>query len=181
MGWVKKAVKKVGSAIEKGVKGTVKTLAAPLEMAGHTVQAGVHLLEGDISGAGKSLAKASGDLVRGATETIGMVAPGFADSLSSVAQAGVNYGLLNVNAGSHALQGAGIDITSDKANAAARAAQAAYDKEVADAEDKALRSRRANLLETRKSLTPTLSKSSQGGSASGASNIGKGQGGIVLG
>lgn len=169
------------NVVKKAVKGTVETLSAPLEMAGHTVQAGVHLLEGDISGAGKSLAKASGDLVRGATGSVGMVAPGFADSLSSVAQAGTNYGLLNFNAGSHALQGAGIDITSDKANAKARAAQAAYDKEVAEAEDKALRSRRANLLETRKSLTPTLSKSSQGGSASGASNIGKGQGGIVLG
>lgn len=169
------------NAIKKTVKGIGKTVAAPFEAAGHTLQAGVHLLEGDFSAAGKDLAKAAGNVAVGALGSVGITSPDLLRSAQAVTQAAASYGTLNFNAGSHALQGAGIDITADKANAEARAAQAAYDKEVAEAEDKALRSRRANLLETRKSLTPTLSKSSQGGSASGASNIGKGQGGIVLG
>lgn len=166
--------------VKKAVKGVGETVAAPFEAVGHTVEAGVHLLEGDFSAAGKSLSKGVGDVVAFGTG-ITTLSPDLINATRATGTATANLLTGNVNAAAHSLQGAGIDITSDKANAELRAAQAAYDKEVADAEDKALRNRRANLLETRKSLTPTLSKSSQGGSASGASNIGKGQGGIVLG
>lgn len=92
-----------------------------------------------------------------------------------------NYSTFNFNRGSQNLENlTGWDVDNSKAEAAEREAQARYQAEVDAANAAAERNRRANLLSLRKSLTPSLSRSSQGGGA-GTSTTNKAQGGIILG
>lgn len=62
-----------------------------------------------------------------------------------------------------------------------RKAQAAYQAEVNKANAQEERNRRANLLSLRKSLQPTLSRSSQGGGGGSVVDDSRGTGGVVLG
>ena len=166
------------SKVVKGAKKLIKKggemIAAPFEAAWHTGEAVIDLVGGDTSGFTENISKASGDITKSMTGS---------NRLKNLTAAGTSYGLLNFNKGSEFLEKAtGWDIDNSNAEAAEKAAQAAYDAEVAEANAAAQRNRRANLLATRKSLTPSLSKSSQGGTGSGTNNnANSGTGGIILG
>lgn len=179
-----KGVKKVTNWGKDVVKGATKTIVSPFKGAGHLVQAGVHLLEGDLSAAGKSFSKSVGDFTQftvGSTG-IGIVAPKLTETAKNLASAATSYGTLNFNQGSEYLEKAtGYDIDNSKAEAAERAAQAEYDRQAQEAADAAARNRRANLLSLRKTLTPSLSRSTQGGGGAGATELNAGSGGIILG
>ncbi len=161
---------------------------------GNMLEAGYNLATGDLKGAQKDFAKATGQLTEGFLASETLVNPGamalnmasgggvnkvnaIGGELSSMA---VNYATGNFNAGSQNLENiTGWDIDNSIAEDRERAAQAAYQAEVDAANAAAERNRRANLLSLRKSLTPSLSRSSQGGAA--ASSMTKSQGGIILG
>lgn len=165
------------SKVVKGAKKLIKKggemIAAPFEAAWHTGEAFIDLVGGDTSGFTENISKAAGDSVKSMTGS---------NRLKNLASAGTAYGLLNFNQGSEFLEKAtGWDIDNSNAEAAERAAQEEYQRQVDEANAAAQRNRRANLLATRKSLTPTLSKSSQGGATAGTNNNVNGMGGIILG
>lgn len=165
------------SKVVKGAKKLIKKggemIAAPFEAAWHFGEAAIELLQGDVSDATDKFMQGTGDLAFAATGS---------NRVRHFGEAATGYGLLNFNKGSQALEKAtGWDIDNSNAEAAERAAQQEYQRQVDEANAAAQRNRRANLLATRKSLTPTLSKSSQGGAASGSNNNVKGTGGIILG
>lgn len=160
--------------MSKTVKKVGKMIAAPFEAAWHTGEAAIDLISGDTSGFTENLMKAGGDMAYASTGS---------ERVKNLAKAGTGYALLNFNKGSDALEKAtGWDIDNSNAEAAEAAAQAEYQRQVDEANAAAQRNRRANLLQMRKSLTPTLSKSSQGGAAASSQiNNAAGSGGIILG
>lgn len=148
-------------------------IAAPFEAAWHIGEAGIKLVQGDLSGATDKFMQGTGDLAFAATGS---------NRVRYLQEAATGYGLLNFNKGSESLEKAtGWDIDNSNAEAAEKAAQEEYQRQVDEANAAAQRNRRANLLATRKSLTPTLSKSSQGGATAGTNNNVNGMGGIILG
>lgn len=178
-----KGVKKVTRIVEKAAKSVGKTIASPFEAAWHAGEAGVKLLEGDLSGASEAFGKATGDITRGivGVTNVGLIAPKVNDLAYGVGRAVGTAVTGNINKATHALYDTtGIDIGAIEEKQAEKAAQAEYDRQVADAEATAQRNRRANLLATRKSLAPSLSRSSQGGGGSG-NNQATAVGGIILG
>lgn len=178
-----KGVKKVTKAVEDVAKGVGQTISSGAEAIWHTGEAGINLLQGDISGAGKSISKAAGDVARvgvGITP-IGIIAPKAAEAAENLTRGVAHYATLNFNQGSQQIENlTGFDLDNSNAEAAERAAQAEYDRQAKEAADAAARNRRANLLATRKSLTPSLSRASQGGGSS-STQINAGSGGIILG
>ena len=193
-GWLSKAEKKVEHAAEV-VYDTGKTaLLQTTHGLGNMVEAGYDLATGDLKGAQKEFAKATGQLTEGVLAAATITSPG-ATTLNLISGGGVNkinkiggqgasmlanYATGNWNAGSQKLEDiTGWDVDNSIAEANERAAQKAYQAEVDAANAAAERNRRANLLSLRKSLTPSLSRSSQGGAA--ASSMTKSQGGIILG
>ena len=182
MGFLKKTYHK---AVDVG-----KSLAQPvtdtLRRVGHVAEAGYDVFRGDFSGASKNIGKAYGDITAASvgSMTLGLGKVATPKLLSSGREFGEmvgNYSTFNFNRGSQNLENlTGWDVDNSDAEAAERAAQAKYQAEVDAANAAAERNRRANLLSLRKSLTPSLSKSSQGGQ--GAADMQKqGTGGIVLG
>lgn len=163
---------------------------------GNMLEAGYNLATGDLKGAQKEFAKAAGQLTEGFLASETLVNPGamalniatgggvnkvnaIGGQLSSMA---VNYATGNFNAGSQNLENiTGWDIDNSNAEDDARRAQERYQAEVDAANAAAERNRRANLLSLRKSLTPSLSRSTQGGGGAGMFNSDKSQGGIILG
>lgn len=159
--------------MSKAVKKVGKMIAAPFEAAWHIGEAGIKLVQGDLSGATDKFMQGTGDLAFAATGS---------NRVRHLQEAATGYGLLNFNKGSESLEKAtGWDIDNSNAEAAEKAAQEEYQRQVDEANAAAQRNRRANLLATRKSLTPTLSKSSQGGATSSSNNNVNGMGGIILG
>lgn len=159
--------------MSKAVKKVGKMIAAPFEAAWHIGEAGIKLVQGDLSGATDKFMQGTGDLAFAATGS---------NRVRHLQEATTGYGLLNFNKGSESLEKAtGWDIDNSNAEAAEKAAQEEYQRQVDEANAAAQRNRRANLLATRKSLTPTLSKSSQGGATGGTNNNVNGMGGIILG
>lgn len=187
-----KAVKEVKNFIKNPVKGTVNLIESvtqpvtdTLRSVGHVAEAGYNVMTGDVKEAGKNIAKATGEItsaaVGGMTLGLGKIAtPKLISTSKEFGQMVGNYSTLNFNAGGRNLENiTGFDIDNSKAKAAEREAQARYQAEVDAANAAEERNRRANLLSLRKSLTPSLSRSSQGGAA--ASSMTKSQGGIILG
>lgn len=176
-----KARKKIGHAVKSVGKGLTSAVVDPLRATGHALEAGVNLLQGDLGAAGKNITKAYKESVRGGLNlTTGGTTSKLNDKIANAAAGVMSYGLLNFNEGSQYMENAtGWDIDNSKAEAKERAAQAAYQAEVNAANEAEARNRRANLLSLRKSLTPSLSRSTQGGA--GSNTIDKSQGGIILG
>lgn len=188
-----KAVKETKEFIKNPVKGTVKlveSLAQPVtdtvRSVGHVLEAGYNVLEGDFKEAGQNIAKATGEITAAGAGgmTLGLGKFATPKLISAAKEGGEmvgNYSTFNFNRGSQNLENlTGWDVDNSKAEAAEREAQARYQAEVDAANAAAERNRRANLLSLRKSLTPSLSRSSQGGGA-GTSTTNKAQGGIILG
>lgn len=186
------AVKEVKSFVKNPVKGTVKlveSMSQPVvdtvRSVGHVAEAGWNVLEGDYKKAGQNIAKATGEItaagVGGMTLGLGKVAtPNLIKGGKEFGEMVGNYSTFNFNRGSQNLENlTGWDVDNSIAEANERAAKEAYQAEVDAANAAAERNRRANLLSLRKSLAPSLSRSSQGGAA--ASSMTKSQGGIILG
>lgn len=178
--------------IKNPIKGTVKlveSLAQPVtdtvRSVGHVLEAGYNVLEGDFKEAGQNIAKATGEITAAGTGamTLGLGKYATPKLISAAKESGEmvgNYSTFNFNRGSQNLENlTGWDVDNSIAEANERAAKEAYQAEVDAANAAAERNRRANLLSLRKSLTPSLSRSSQGGAA--ASSMAKSQGGIILG
>lgn len=187
------AVKEAKAFVKNPVKGTVnlvKSMSQPVvdtvRSVGHVAEAGWNVLEGDYKKAGQNIAKATGEITSAAvgdmTLGLGKVAtPNLIKGGKEFGEMVGNYSTFNFNRGSQNLENlTGWDVDNSKAEAAEREAQARYQAEVDAANAAAERNRRANLLSLRKSLTPSLSRSSQGGGA-GTSTTNKAQGGIILG
>lgn len=190
---------KAAHGAEKAVKTVADTGKAALlnttHGVGNMIEAGYNLATGDLKGAQEEFAKATGQLTEGFLASGTLVNPG-AMALNMASGGGVNkvnaiggqlssmvtnYATGNFNAGSQNLENiTGWDIDNSNAEDDARRAQERYQAEVEAANAAAERNRRANLLSLRKSLTPSLSRSSQGGAAA-LSSMEKSQGGIILG
>lgn len=187
-----KAVKATKEFVKNPFKGTVKLIEKAsqpvidtVRSVGHVAEAGYNVLQGDFKEAGKNIAKASGEITAASVGSIipggNIVAPKLVKASKEVGEMVTNYSLLNFNRGSQNLENiTGWDIDNSIAEANEKAAKEAYQAEVDAANAAAERNRRANLLSLRKSLTPSLSRSSQGGGA-GTSTANKAQGGIILG
>lgn len=184
--------KNVKEFVKNPVKGTVKlveSLAQPVtdtvRSVGHVLEAGYNVLEGDFKEAGQNIAKATGEITAAGAGgmTLGLGKFATPKLISAAKEGGEmvgNYSTFNFNRGSQNLENlTGWDVDNSTAKANERAAKEAYQTEVDAANAAAERNRRANLLSLRKSLTPSLSRSSQGGAA--ASSMTKSQGGIILG
>lgn len=182
---VKKVVKNPFKATVKLVESLAQPVTDTVRSVGHVLEAGYNVLEGDFKEAGQNIAKATGEITAAGAGgmTLGLGKFATPKLISAAKEGGEmvgNYSTLNFNRGSQNLENiTGWDIDNSKAEAAEREAQARYQAEVDAANTAAERNRRANLLSLRKSLTPSLSRSSQGGAA--ASSMEKPQGGIILG
>lgn len=191
-----KAVDKAENAVKSFVKNPYKATKEFVEKAsqpaldtvrsvGHVAEAGYDVMTGDFKEAGKNIAKATGEITAAGVGdmTLGLgsfVAPKLISTGKEFGKMVGNYSTGNFNRGSQNLENiTGWDVDNSIAEAKERAAQEAYQKEVDAANEAEARNRRANLLSLRKSLTPSLSRSSQGGAA--ASSMPKSQGGIILG
>lgn len=187
-----KAVKETKEFVKNPVKGTVKLVEKAsqpvidtVRSVGHVAEAGYNVMTGDFKEAGKNIAKATGEITAAGVGdmTLGLgsfVAPKLIKTGKEFGQMVGNYSTGNFNAGSQNLENiTGWDVDNSIAEAKERAAKEAYQAEVDAANEAEARNRRANLLSLRKSLTPSLSRSSQGGAA--ASSMTKSQGGIILG
>ena len=173
---------------KKEVKKTVKAVVQPIHDTAiglrKDIQAGANLLQGDIKGFADDFVSARKEMAKGGAGTMlpgaQLYAPKFIESVGKTSEALNAYATGNFNRGSQAVEDlTGFDVDNSIAEAKERAAKEAYQAEVDAANAAAERNRRANLLSLRKSLTPSLSRSSQGGA--GASSMAKSQGGIILG
>lgn len=173
--WINKA--------EDVAKNIGKTVVAPFEGLFHAGEAGVHLLEGDLKGASKSIAKSVGDIsYAGVSSITAGLTPGVAEFSKNIASAGTSYVSGNFNRGSEYLEKAtGWDIDNSIAEAQEAQAQAEYQKQVNEANEISQRNLRANLLSLRKNLQKTYTKSTQGGGAGLISNNNTATGGVILG
>ena len=176
--------------VESGEK-LVKSVAEPVvdtaRSVGHVVEAGYDVATGDFKEAGKNIAKATGEITAAAVGDMtlglgGFVTPKLIYAGKEFGEMVGNYSTGNFNRGSQNLENiTGWDVDNSIAEAAEAEAKAAYQAEVDAANAAAERNRRANLLSLRKSLAPSLSRSSQGGTGGGATQTVKGLGGIILG
>lgn len=179
--FVKDPVKGTKKFVEKASQPVIDTVRS----VGHVAEAGYNVLQGDFKEAGKNIAKASGEITAAAVGgmTLGLgsfVTPKLIKTGKEFGEMVGNYSTGNFNRGSQNLENiTGWDVDNSIAEEKERAAKKAYQAEVDAANAAAERNRRANLLSLRKSLTPSLSRSSQGGAA--ASSMTKSQGGIILG
>lgn len=187
------AVKEAKAFVKNPFKGTVnlvKSMSQPVvdtvRSVGHVAEAGWNVLEGDYKKAGQNIAKATGEITSAAvgdmTLGLGKVAtPNLIKGGKEFGEMVGNYLTFNFNRGSQNLENlTGWDVDNSIAEEKERAAKAAYQAEVDAANEAEARNRRANLLSLRKSLTPSLSRSSQGGQG-GSGLPTKTQGGIILG
>lgn len=173
----KKAVKKGFEAVTQPIHDTAIGLRKD-------IQAGANLLQGDIKGFADDFVGARKEIAEGGAGTMlpgaQAYAPNLIKTVGKTSEALNAYATGNFNRGSQAVEDlTGFDVDNSIAEAKERAAKEAYQAEVDAANAAAERNRRANLLSLRKSLTPSLSRSSQGGAA--ASSMAKSQGGIILG
>lgn len=188
-----KAVKETKEFVKNPFKGTVKLVEKAsqpvidtVRSVGHVAEAGYNVMTGDFKEAGKNIAKATGEItaagVGGMTLGLGsFVAPKLIKTGKEFGEMVGNYSTGNFNRGSQNLENiTGWDVDNSIAEEKERAAKAAYQAEVDAANEAEARNRRANLLSLRKSLTPSLSRSSQGGQG-GSGLPTKTQGGIILG
>lgn len=188
-----KAVKATKEFIKNPVKGTIKLIEKAsqpvidtVRSVGHVAEAGYNVITGDFKEAGKNIAKAAGEITAASVGnmTLGLgefVTPKLIKNSKEAGEMVANYATGNFNRGSQNLENiTGWDVDNSIAEANEKAAKEAYQAEVDAANAAAERNRRANLLSLRKSLTPSLSRSSQGGGA-GTSTTNKAQGGIILG
>lgn len=178
------------SKIKKAVKKTVKAVTQPLHDTAIALrkdtQALGNLLGGDFKEAGKDFVSARKEAAKGGAGTMlpgaQAYAPKLIESAGKTSEALNAYATGNFNRGSQAVEDlTGWDVDNSIAEANERAAKEAYQAEIDAANEAEARNRRANLLSLRKSLTPSLSRSSQGGTGGGATQTVKGLGGIVLG
>lgn len=176
-GKAKKAAKKTVEAVTQPIHDTAIGLRKEM-------QAGANLLQGDFKGFADDFVSGQKEIAKGAAGTMlpgaRLYAPKLIENVGKVSEALNSYTTGNFNRGSQAVEDlTGWDVDNSNAEARERAAQEAYQAEVDAANAAAERNRRANLLSLRKSLTPSLSRSSQGGAAT--SSMTKSQGGIILG
>lgn len=188
-----KVVKETKEFVKNPVKGTVKLVkkaAQPtidtLRSVGHTLEAGYDVMKGDFKEAGRDIAKATGEITAAGVGdmTLGLgsfAAPKLVSAGKEFGEMVGNYSTFNFNRGSQNLENlTGWDVDNSDAEAAERAAQAAYQAKVDEADAASQRNLRANLLSLRKNLQKSYSRSSQGGPATG-NEKNTGVGGIVLG
>lgn len=181
MGLLKKAFKKTVKLVESLAQPVTDTVRS----VGHVAEAGYNVMIGDFKEAGKNIAKATGEITAAGAGgmTLGLGKFATPKLISAAKEGGEmvgNYSTFNFNRGSQNLENiTGWDVDNSIAEANERAAKEAYQAEVDAANAAAERNRRANLLSLRKSLAPSLSRSSQGGAT--ASSMAKSQGGIILG
>lgn len=188
-----KAVKETKKFVKNPFKGTVKLVEKAsqpvidtVRSVGHVAEAGYNVMTGDFKEAGKNIAKATGEITAAGVGdmTLGLgsfVAPKLIKTGKEFGEMVGNYSTGNFNRGSQNLENiTGWDVDNSIAEEKERAAKAAYQAEVDAANEAEARNRRANLLSLRKSLTPSLSRSSQGGQG-GSGLPTKTQGGIILG
>lgn len=188
-----KAVKETKEFVKNPFKGTVKLVEKAsqpvidtVRSVGHVAEAGYNVMTGDFKEAGKNIAKATGEITAAGVGymTLGLgsfVAPKLIKTGKEFGEMVGNYSTGNFNRGSQNLENiTGWDVDNSIAEEKERAAKAAYQAEVDAANEAEARNRRANLLSLRKSLTPSLSRSSQGGQG-GYGLPTKTQGGIILG
>lgn len=176
-----KKVKKTFSKAWHGVTQPLKDTAVGLRK---DLQAAGNLMQGDIKGFADDFVSARKEIAEGGAGTMlpgaQAYAPKLIETVGKTSEALNAYATGNFNRGSQAVEDlTGFDVDNSIAEANERAAREAYQAEVDAANAAAERNRRANLLSLRKSLTPSLSRSSQGGAA--ASSMAKSQGGIILG
>lgn len=186
-----KLLDKTGEAVGKATVAAADSLMQPtvdtLRSVGHVAEAGYDVLKGDFKEAGKNIAKATGEITAAGygsmTLGLGKVAtPKLMNITKEFGKMVGSYSTGNFNEGSQSLENiTGWDVDNSIAEDRERAAQAAYQAEVDAANAAAERNRRANLLSLRKSLTPSLSRASQGGTGGSMAQTIKGLGGIVLG
>lgn len=166
MGW--NPVKDVSKAVSKGWHETRKGLSNFDKFVSHelggwdNIAIGAGLVAGTILTGGLAGAAVGGTLLGTSATTVG---------LGAGAALGLATGGMTTKAG----------IEAGKAERQAAKEQAAYNAEVAKAEATSERNRRANLLNMRKSLTPSTSRSSQGGGTTNTTELNAGGAGIVLG
>lgn len=188
-----KAVKETKEFVKNPFKGTVKLVEKAsqpvidtVRSVGHVAEAGYNVMTGDFKEAGKNIAKATGEITAAGVGdmTLGLgsfVAPKLIKTGKEFGEMVGNYSTGNFNRGSQNLENiTGWDVDNSIAEEKERAAKAAYQAEVDAANEAEARNRRANLLSLRKSLTSSLSRSSQGGQG-GSGLPTKTQGGIILG
>lgn len=188
-----KAVKETKEFVKNPFKGTVELVEKAsqpvidtVRSVGHVAEAGYNVMTGDFKEAGKNIAKATGEITAAGVGdmTLGLgsfVAPKLIKTGKEFGEMVGNYSTGNFNRGSQNLENiTGWDVDNSIAEEKERAAKAAYQAEVDAANEAEARNRRANLLSLRKSLTPSLSRSSQGGQG-GSGLPTKTQGGIILG
>ena len=176
-----KGIVKIGKALTEPIKDT-------LVGAREDLQSFNKLLSGDYKGAQEKFVGARSKMAEGGGGTMVPLAEITAPEVPKLL--GIASGTINTatttwslsKAGQYAYDRTGgeIDLTGVAAKEKKRAAQAAYEAEVKAANEAAERNRRANLLSLRKALTPSLSRSSQGGGGAGYFDEKK-QGGITLG
>ena len=176
--------KKVDKAFSKAWKGVTQPLKDTTIGLRKDLQAVSNLAKGDVKGFADDFVSARKEIAEGGAGTMlpgaQAYAPKLIESVGKTSEALNAYATGNFNRGSQAVEDlTGYDVDNSIAEAKERAAKEAYQAEVDAANAAAERNRRANLLSLRKSLTPSLSRSSQGGAA--ASSIVKSQGGIILG
>lgn len=176
--------KKVDKALSKAWKGVTQPLKDTTVGLRKDLQAVGDLAQGDLKGFGENFVSGRKEIAEGGAGTMLPGAQAYAPNLIKTvggASESLNaYATGNFNRGSQALENiTGFDVDNSIAEARERAAKEAYQAEVDAANAAEARNRRANLLSLRKSLTPSLSRSSQGGAA--ASSMAKSQGGIILG
>ena len=179
-----------GKAVVKATESVLQPIVSTGEAAYHLGATVVDVAQGDWKDAQKNLAKTAGNLLEAATaKTLNVatgymgkaVAPKLIDDAGKAGEMLAYYSTGNFNQGSQKLEDlTGWDVDNSKAEAAERAAKAKYQAEVEEANQAAVRNRRANLLALRKALTPSLSRASQGGGGAGYFDE-KSQGGITLG
>lgn len=173
MSWLSKAWKGVTQPLKDTVVGFRKDL-----------QSVGNLMQGDIKGFADDFVSGRKEMAEGGAGTMlpgaQAYAPKLIETVGKTSEALNAYATGNFNRGSQAVEDlTGFDVDNSIAEANERAAREAYQAEVDAANAAAERNRRANLLSLRKSLTPSLSRSSQGGAA--AFSMPKSQGGIILG
>ena len=171
--------KKLAKAVTQPIKSTLIGARKDLQAVGK-------FLEGDFKGAGQEFVSGRKEVAKGGAGTMAPAAslytPKLIDTVGKVSESLNAYATGDWNRASQRAEDlTGFDIDNSIAEAREKEAMAAYQAEIDAANEAEARNRRANLLSLRKSLTPSLSRSAQGGQSSSATQTIKGTGGIVLG